>query len=152
MTWAESFTSGVIYSRVASSPPPLTNKTILSFTLYSFEGKGPTTPPILRDAYSMSFQSQMQLTGGPAGSWTTSLGPALSMTVSQDGLYTMNARYAGTGAATPSDAYASSSVTVDTKPPTLVIMSKPAAIQPDPVVTIKFQTSPINDAVAYYCR
>ena len=43
-------------------------------------------------------------------------------------------------------------VTVRTKPPVLVIVSQPPAIQPNPVVTVTWQTTPLNDAVAYYCR
>ena len=152
LTWDESFTNGVVYSRVASAPPPLTNKTTLAFTLYTFRGNGPAVAPSLLDATSTLFESQVQLSGLGYGAWSSSLGASISATVGQDGAYIMTARTASVGATTPTDAYATASVSVDTQPPTLVVVSQPAAIQPDPVVTVKFQTTPINDAEEYFCR
>ena len=37
LTWREAFTNGVRYTRVATSPPALTNNLNLAFTLYAFD-------------------------------------------------------------------------------------------------------------------
>ena len=189
LTWSEAFTNGVTYTRVATSPPALTNNLNLVFTLYAFvvsclfsmhcrdvdarlddvallmrdqchaaqpqpQGAGPASPPTLLTTAGLAFESQIQLSSSTAAAatWAQSTGPSIVANVIEDGRYTFTARTASVGASTLAEALATSIVTVRTKPPVLVIVSQPPAVQSDPVVTIKFQTTPLNDAVAYYCR
>ena len=50
------------------------------------------------------------------------------------------------------DSYATATVTVDTTPPTLRVISAPGDLQTNPIVTIKYQSDPPGDAAVFYCR
>ncbi|GAX74937.1 hypothetical protein CEUSTIGMA_g2383.t1 [Chlamydomonas eustigma] len=171
ISWTEAFTSGVIYTRVAASPIPLTNKPNLSFTLYSFRGAGSSSPTLLDTSSALSYQYQLLLISNtstpltlpptlssllPSSSWTAiSMHSVINITVPSDGQYVFGARaLAADGSiATSPDAEATAAVQVLTVPPVLVVVSGPPAVQSQTVVTIIFQTTSLStDQVTYSCR
>ena len=104
--WSGTFQAGRQYTRTASAPPPLTNRTALSFAVYSFRGGGPDAPPVLLNAtgrtvrYALvpvpddanpSAAADGAATAAPSGDggvvWTTAVGPSIVASVPTDGLY-----------------------------------------------------------------
>ena len=156
MQWLERFTDGEAYARIASEPPTLTNRSALSFSLISFRGRGLTVPPdtLLPSVDNPAFEYKFWNTDSAVPAAWLPCSATASVTATADGSYTFNARVAGQAGSSSSEPYimAVSSVTVDTTPPVMVVRLAPAPIQSDPVVLIKFQTVPADDAVLYVCR
>jgi hypothetical protein len=83
------------------------------------------------------------------------MNPVINITAWTDGHYIFGARAVaadGSIASAP-DTVATAAVQVLTVPPVLVLVSGPAAVQAQPVVTVIFQTTTLpSDLVKYSCR
>mmetsp|Transcript_27215 Transcript_27215/g.70074 ORF Transcript_27215/g.70074 Transcript_27215/m.70074 type:complete len:1426 (+) Transcript_27215:1145-5422(+) len=179
-SWKQRYADGVAYTRLADSPPPLTNQKPLTFKVYSFAGQQ-DQPPTIKDVdpseYSLAFKKAV-----PAGVDSTRAvfggrkltaqrvskeGDTVVVTqdVVEDGDWEFSAQLKQEQGRLQSDAFDPSTtldpetsfveadVTVDTTPPVIVIDEQPDSLQTSTSVKIEYSTDPPDDDVdVFECR
>jgi len=160
LSWGQRYEPGGMYTRLAASPPPLTNSRTLPFSLYSFVGQAAGAPTVNAPG-SVAYEYRLwQLGAVPPTDWVpvTAIAGAsddtvtrVTVTAEQDGVFGFQARVAGLTSRV-NDSVAAWQVTVDTTPTVVAITEKPARFQSSPQVTIRFTADPPDDSVVYSCR
>eukprot|EP00798_Chlamydomonas_sp_ICE-L_P030069 gene30069-35038_t len=130
--WGVRFLEGQVYSRIVSSPPKVTNNSVLQYSLVAFQGSGDGIPELLPATTQYEYKLWEQADIEPA-QWTPSPGKT-SVQAPSDGVYTFKTRVLSQPSDAP-DAEATMQVHVDTSPPKMEITQAPPEFQSNPIVT-----------------